>query len=405
MKHLFIILFGLVVLNKTQAQLYINSPVTIQNGVTLYADDTIHLASGSAITTNGILQSTKGINTNQNAINTGTTGSIISPIPSGVTKTYDIGTNNKVTILHTTAGSINYQIAVRNNVYINPQTNVSVITTNAVNKTWIVQPLSNSTNNTIGLFWNATDELSGFNRSVSGMSKWQSGVTSAWAFVNGTSAATLTGSTPAYSKTVLVGNMNTGTYYFGVGGNVSSLPVKLVSFDANKTNEDVLINWETISEINSSHFELERSEDGQLFKSIRNQKAAGNSNTKIAYHYIDNTPFKITQTSKLYYRLKAVDLDGTFTYSIIKSVNNNDMDNSFVIYPNPTSGTVFISSSQTIGIIKVFDVTGKLVHNQKNNSKQTNTEIDLSALSNGVYFINSYFENGNVSNNKVVISK
>lgn len=405
MKDLFFIFFSMIVLNKTYAQLYINGALTIQNGITVYVDDTAKLASLATLTVNGILQSTKGVNTNQNSINTGTTGSIISPIPSGVTKTYDIGTNNKVTILHTSAGSINYQIALRDNVYINPQNNASVITTNAVNKTWIVQPLSNSTNNTIGLFWNATDELSGFIRSVSGMSKWQSGVTSAWAFVNGTSAATLTGSTPAYAKTVLVGNMNTGTYYFSVGGNGSSLPVHLVSFDAIKTNEDVLLNWETTSEINSSHFELERSEDGQIYKTIQNQKAAGNSNTKITYHFIDNTPFKIIQVSKLYYRLKAVDLDGTFIYSIIKSLDNNDMDNSFVIYPNPTSGTVFISSIQTIGIIKVFDVRGKLVYSQQNNGKQTNTELDLSALSNGVYLIQAQTENGNISNNKVVISK
>jgi len=74
------------------------------------------------------------------------------------------------------------------------------------------------------------------------------------------------------------------------------------------------------------------------------------------------------------------------------------------IYPNPTSGIVTISSNQAIVNIEVFDVTGKLVYSQQN-IKQTNTTLDLSTLSNGIYFINDVTENGGVSKSKVVVSK
>jgi hypothetical protein len=89
----------------------------------------------------------------------------------------------------------------------------------------------------------------------------------------------------------------------------------------------------------------------------------------------------------------------------ITGVNEINQINKISIYPNPTSGLVTISSTQTIANIEVFDVTGKLVYNLVNNSKQTNTSLDLSALSNGIYFINAVTENGGISKSKVVVSK
>ncbi|MCF8429083.1 MAG: T9SS type A sorting domain-containing protein [Bacteroidia bacterium] len=75
------------------------------------------------------------------------------------------------------------------------------------------------------------------------------------------------------------------------------------------------------------------------------------------------------------------------------------------IYPNPTSGIVTISSSQTIVNIEVFDVTGKVVYSQQNNKHQTNLEINLSALSNGIYFINTKNNFGGISKSKIIINK
>jgi len=88
---------------------------------------------------------------------------------------------------------------------------------------------------------------------------------------------------------------------------------------------------------------------------------------------------------------------------------NNEIENSnlnkVIIYPNPTNGLLSISSSQTISNINVFDITGKLVYCKQNDVKQSNTEIDLSALSNGIYLINVETINGGISKNKIVISK
>jgi len=85
-------------------------------------------------------------------------------------------------------------------------------------------------------------------------------------------------------------------------------------------------------------------------------------------------------------------------------INDVNMLNNIRIYPNPTTGIVTISSNQAIASIDVFDVTGKLVYN-KTNIKQNITSLNLSNLSNGIYFIHAQTENGGVSKSKVVVSK
>jgi alpha-tubulin suppressor-like RCC1 family protein len=90
--------------------------------------------------------------------------------------------------------------------------------------------------------------------------------------------------------------------------------------------------------------------------------------------------------------------------NVTTAIQENSIENSILVYPNPTSGIVTISTNQTVASIDVFDVTGKLVHSQ-NNIKQHNSSIDLSQLSNGIYFINVQTENGGVSKSKVVVSK
>lgn len=75
------------------------------------------------------------------------------------------------------------------------------------------------------------------------------------------------------------------------------------------------------------------------------------------------------------------------------------------IFPNPTSGIITIATNKGLETINVFDVSGKLVYSQTNATKQNNVELDLSALSNGIYFIHTKTENGQSNSNKIVITK
>ena len=83
------------------------------------------------------------------------------------------------------------------------------------------------------------------------------------------------------------------------------LPVELSQFEGDLYPLFNVIKWSTESENNSSHFDLESSEDGYVWKVIATKQATGNSNETIRYSYIDNN-----LNSVVYYRLQQFDIDG-----------------------------------------------------------------------------------------------
>lgn len=110
------------------------------------------------------------------------------------------------------------------------------------------------------------------------------------------------------------------------------LPVVLTSFDAALVGNSVYLDWTTSTEINTSHFAIERSVDGAVFETIGNVAASGNSYEPRTYGAVDSRPL----FGKNYYRLKMVDIDGSFEYSPIVEVYQTPVT-PFVTYPNPTS--------------------------------------------------------------------
>ncbi len=75
------------------------------------------------------------------------------------------------------------------------------------------------------------------------------------------------------------------------------------------------------------------------------------------------------------------------------------------VYPNPSNGIVTINSNQDIANVNIYDITGKAVHNQEYTNKLNQTEIDLSAINNGIYFIAVQSSNGETSKSKIVLAK
>ena len=125
--------------------------------------------------------------------------------------------------------------------------------------------------------------------------------------------------------------------------NPVSLPVELTSFEGNAYVDYNIINWVTATEHNSDYFELESSTDGENWKTIRIEKAAGNSVSEIKYLYVDYTRESLT-----YYKLKQYDFDGQFKIygpisvqkiksekKLLKLINLNGQE----ISSPPSSGT------------------------------------------------------------------
>ena len=87
--------------------------------------------------------------------------------------------------------------------------------------------------------------------------------------------------------------------------------------------------------------------------------------------------------------------------SSIDEIKNTSLS----IYPNPSNGIVTINSNQDIAHINLYDNKGKAVLNQEYTNKLNQTEIDLSALNNGIYFIAIQSSNGEISTSKIVLAK
>lgn len=157
----------------------------------------------------------------------------------------------------------------------------------------------------------------------------------------------------------------------------SILPVELVYFNGIFQNENILLNWATASENNSSDFLVERSVDGRKFAAIEIIKAAGFSQGFLQYSFLDKTPL-----ANNYYRLRMRDLDGKEEFSKIIFLQNENAG--LNIYPTVFSDFVFIkNNSETPFFIDVFNSNGHRVLFLEN----VDGRLDLSSLSTGQYFL------------------
>ncbi|MFN3405034.1 MAG: M12 family metallo-peptidase [Cytophagaceae bacterium] len=164
---------------------------------------------------------------------------------------------------------------------------------------------------------------------------------------------------------------------------INPLPLTLLDFQSQIESGKVKLSWNTISEVNTSHFEVEKSEDGITFQKIAHVLAAGNFSGMKSYMYMD-----VYFTNNSFYRLKMVDKDGTYTYSNVVHQLIDDFDN-VMIYPQPVSSgeTFFINVQvdQTADVTLVDYLGKQLKLNYKINESFISAET--TDLSKGAYVV------------------
>lgn len=128
--------------------------------------------------------------------------------------------------------------------------------------------------------------------------------------------------------------------YIDEGECDAGLPVELKEFAGFDNHCTIKLKWETATESNFSHFDIEKSYDGVNFQAISKTEAMGNDGTGANYDYIDENIKPVN-----YYRLKIVDLDGAYDYSsviVVKSTCFEDTVTITDVYPNPVVDQLFI---------------------------------------------------------------
>ena len=175
------------------------------------------------------------------------------------------------------------------------------------------------------------------------------------------------------------------------------LPIILSDFVAVKKVKVVDLNWQTSNEQNSSYFDVEFSKDGSEFGSIGKVNAAGSSTTSKNYTLVHLTPVNGIN----YYRLKLVDVDGSFKYSAVRTVKFSTTK-SIKIMPNPTADKIYITSNEG-GILQsvgVYSLNGKLL--QLVNNFALGKSIDLSTYAPSIYILKLIDRDGTTEIIKVV---
>ena len=189
---------------------------------------------------------------------------------------------------------------------------------------------------------------------------------------------------------VLQGDITNFSSFYFASANIT-LPVNLLSFKGSLQSNGTLLEWETANEVNTSQFVLERSLDGQSFKQIGTVAATG-TDGKNKYNYID---YEAMQQSSLvlYYRLKMVDKDGSYTYSDVVTITLPSVTGNISVFPNPARKEIKVTVAVPAdGKVQwnITDNTGRVVLQNSVALKKgnNNTSINVSNLSGGIYYLN-----------------
>ncbi len=387
MKKLFTLLFAALALTS------INAQISITSSAFTYSQD-FNTLSNTTATTNTTLPSgwiilEKGASTRNNTAYTGDTGA------SNSGDTYSIGatagTERALGSLRSGTLSPLFGVSFQNNT----SATITSMNVSYHGETWRVATINRSDSikfeyaigatsiDTVNGTWVRVPELDYINP--------------------GQAALATTGGTEIHSATVtftLTGlNIPAGTtFYFrfndanatgaddmvGIDDfqiSMVAIPVEMVSFSAKKAGITNKLAWQTATELNNQHFDVQRSTDGATFQTIGQVKGVGNSVALNNYEFMDEAPSVGTN----YYRLQQVDYNGKTTTSKTVAVNTTGKGSVKVF---PTLATDKLNVLTTSDKEEAFTITNLLGQTVLTGRFVNSLDINISQLAKGHYILN-----------------
>jgi len=174
----------------------------------------------------------------------------------------------------------------------------------------------------------------------------------------------------------------------------SSFPVEFLSFEAKaQSPETVALSWETASELNNDHFEVEKSFDGETFAVIGEVAGAGTTDQVQRYQFLDRGNMAPVQ----YYRLRQVDYDGAFAYSSTVEVRMAEQAGQVIVSPNPVMDRlqiVLVEAERDVRAITLTDMTGREVYRGLPSLQAGRASLDVSTTPAGIYLLSVQYTDG-----------
>lgn len=196
--------------------------------------------------------------------------------------------------------------------------------------------------------------------------------------------------------------LNTGSaYIFHTSG---PLPVTLTHFEATQNENQALLSWATTAESHSAYFDIQKSGDGRSWKTLGRVEAAVTSDGLRNYSFADSNALdENAPTHKSFYRLKMVDMDGSFAYSRIVGLSFGNNRRS-ILYPNPVSEKLFCNPADAgkVASITMVNNMGQVVLRVSTNVR---AGISVNGLAPGVYQVEIRKKSGTVQFQKVVVTR
>lgn len=377
--------FGNIIINKSSGDLALNTPVNIENSITY--------TSGKLLTDN-----TNLVNFMDNATATGMSNSSFTDGPVRKTGddifTFPVGAGSDYQPASISApGSVTDHFTAQY-FHTDPgptyNDNLKDPTIDHISNCeyWIINRTNGSSNVTVRLSWDA-NSCGVTNLSELLVARWDGAM---WKdHGNGGT----TGNTTA-GTIVTSGNVTSFSPFTLASSTVQNpLPVELVSFEGKCNNGEVELDWITVSEINNSHFNIERSDDGVDYTLIASVQGAGNSNQQLSYSYTDAEK----QTRDLYYRLTQVDYNGdteTFGPVYINCISDATTSGigAYIAYVSGSQIALNVFSQATTGdlVVQLYDNLGRNLSVWKQQVVKGQNLLYLNAgyLSAGIYTIRLY---------------
>ncbi len=165
------------------------------------------------------------------------------------------------------------------------------------------------------------------------------------------------------------------------------LPVELLRFEAKDSDEGVYLHW-TATEVDFSHYQIERSVNGQQWETLQSIAGKGSPFEAKSYQFLDEQAWLLPAAGpQRYYRLRQVDVDESYTYSPVRIVTRMG-ETKWQVYPNPAADQVQLSWDSASGEqVHLYEVSGRLLGSWDLTEQDGNYTLNLTAFPAGSYWL------------------
>ena len=168
------------------------------------------------------------------------------------------------------------------------------------------------------------------------------------------------------------------------------LSIELSYFLAKPMEDFILLEWETLSEIDNAGFEVQRSKDGVIYEQLGWVDGAINSDSPITYNWKD---INVEKNVTYYYRLKVVSLNGAREDSEVRSTVLEEIIEYYeaIVYPNPLDPDQDQLHYEALRdgkiTLEIVDETGITVLEEIIEVRQGLNTVNVGNINDGLYYL------------------